>query len=121
MTLADEAEPPLVTNTGKTKFLYLVYSFKKKTAQIPNLKKFSPIQHGRVSRPRCGLSVPREGLFAFLDTGLWLLLAIRANCSLHVGSNPPSTLEEPPPWVPLQSKSFWVQPIARADQGRSRK
>ena len=30
MTLAEDAEPPLVTNTGKTKFLYLVYSLKKK-------------------------------------------------------------------------------------------
>lgn len=29
MTLADGAESPLVTNTGKVKFLYLVYSFKK--------------------------------------------------------------------------------------------
>ena len=63
-----------------------------------------------------------EGLFAFLDTGLWLLLAIRANCSLHVAQPaPPSTLEEPPPWVPLQSNSFWVQPITHEDQGRSRK
>lgn len=32
MTLADEAEPPLVTNTGETKCLYLVYSFKKNCA-----------------------------------------------------------------------------------------
>lgn len=35
MTLADEAEPLLVTNTGKTKFLYLVYSFKKKLRKSP--------------------------------------------------------------------------------------
>lgn len=83
MTLADEAEPPLVTNTGETKCLYLVYSFKK-TAQMPDRTKFSPVQHRRVSRPRCGFSVPRKGVFAFLGAGLWLLLAIGVNCSLHV-------------------------------------
>ena len=36
-------------------------------------------------------------------------------------SSPPSTPEQLPPWVPLQPNSFWVLPIARVDQGRSRK
>lgn len=93
------------------------------------LKKLRKCPIGQSSVPFNTGESPGPGV-ASLSPGKGSLLSLVQACGsswpsestvASTWSRPPSTLEQLPPWVPLQPNSFWVLPIARVDQGRSRK